>query len=229
MKRRIVSILAALALCLGLLPGTARAAEGDPAVKINDIALEDGKKYVASGDGVAAEDGEIAEGTPYLEYSGGTLTVCGAFAVTGPMAVNANLTITGGVESSLEVNASDEPAVGLGSGGALTLDGGVNVNFTSNNAPAVFSDPSAGPLSTFNTTNSYSGAIGLGGNGTAVSGIQLNVQSSGSITIEGDIEAPAGPMVLNSTGDIAITRICPSGGSSPLQVKIKGANVIIET
>lgn len=48
MKRKLVTALTALALCLGLLPGTAWAAgAGVPGVIIGSVTLESGKQYVA--------------------------------------------------------------------------------------------------------------------------------------------------------------------------------------
>ena len=240
MKKRIISSITALALCLSLCAPWALAAEGAPAVTINDVALEDGKTYVAAEDGgVAAEDGEIAADTPYLDYNSGTLTVCGAFEVDGTMTVNADLTITGGEGSSLNVNApSGEAAVELGGGSTLTLDGGVDINLTAaRDIPAIDSYDLTG---TFNTTNNYSGNIVVDGEGQAVSGTGLNVQSSGSITFAGSINAcvapdagSAEPVVLNSAGDISFQSItCLKGdgpNSSPTSVKIKGANVEIVT
>lgn len=46
MKKRTLSLLAALALCLTLLPGTALA-EGDPEVRIGTTTLQAGMTYVA--------------------------------------------------------------------------------------------------------------------------------------------------------------------------------------
>ena len=71
------------ALQRALDPANAPAPAGDPVVKINDVTLEDGKRYVAAENGVAEAAGELGADTPYLEYSGGALTVHGAFQVDG--------------------------------------------------------------------------------------------------------------------------------------------------
>ena len=89
MKRRWLSILTALALCLGLLPGTAWA-EGVE-VKTDGTTFEAGKMYVPDDTRLVKvwEEGNGEElGNDYLEYDGTTLTVHGQMSL-------ANLYVTG--------------------------------------------------------------------------------------------------------------------------------------
>ena len=218
MRRKMISLIAALALCLGLLPGTAWAA-GDSTVKIGAVALESGKQYVASEtSGVEEKPSDTPADTPYLDYSGGTLTVHGAFAVNATLAVNSDLTITGGEGSSLNVTAASDSAVTLGNS-ALTLDGGVNVDFTTTAGYyATVQKEGFNSEGTFQTTDNYSGNIVI-----KHSDVRLDVQSSSSITITGSIYSTKS-VVLESEGAVNITSAYNhSLGSSPLS--IKGANV----
>ena len=85
MKRRILSILTALALVLGLLPGEALAAGTPLTVKIGDVTLVEGGTYasgsVGSSDtsGFQPTDGmteeAIAAAACIATYRGGTLTI----------------------------------------------------------------------------------------------------------------------------------------------------------
>ena len=70
MKKRMFSLFLALALCLSLLPATAWAAgETVPSnVTLAGTALESGKSYVATVDGITEKTGESVE-TNYLTYA----------------------------------------------------------------------------------------------------------------------------------------------------------------
>ena len=83
MKKRMFSLFLALALCLSLLPATAWAAgETVPSnVTLAGTALESGKSYVATVDGITEKTGESVE-TNYLTYDNGTLTVFGTVEVS---------------------------------------------------------------------------------------------------------------------------------------------------
>ncbi len=104
MKHRILSMITALALCLSLLPGMARAAEGeDGLVTITDndgqsVALAAGKYYLindipggASG-GVTERD-DAPTGKAYLTYAGGVHGE-GHVNIEGTMALSANLEVS---------------------------------------------------------------------------------------------------------------------------------------
>lgn len=126
MKKRIVSIFIALVLCLSLLPGTALAA-GDSGVTINSIALVDGKQYVADTYGVKEKTADTGEDTPYLDYSGGVLTVHGQMVVNSGIKISSDLTIAGDENSSLEVINIILDGSTLPSGTSLTIDDGTKL------------------------------------------------------------------------------------------------------
>ncbi len=174
MKRRMLSIITALALCLSLLPGTALAA-GDGVVTITDllgksVTLEPGKKYVAvyeSGGGVAEAEDALAD---YLTYENGVLTVRGNLFIKGSMTVTADLAIQGADDGGngltlgdYDYSVSNPTGLTLGShtltltenmdfrvfGFNLALDqgtieGGTNLSFISGGAAA------SGPLTVRN-------------------------------------------------------------------------------
>ena len=227
MKKRIFGLLAALALCLALLPGAASAEE--TGVKFANggtyVHLTDGKTYVAAENGQGIIEW-TEEGTPasaYLSYSGTTLTVHGEFTVKATIYASSDLTITGEAGSSLSVTAAHGMAVSLTSDSVLTLDGGVDFTCNGNRGPGISYDYSATP-GTFAATDSYSGDIELssGSSAPAVSGVPLDVKNSGSITITGMISSIESA-VLNSTGDVSITS--PSGSFTVGALTIKGAKV----
>lgn len=229
MKRRILSILTALALCLSLLPGMALAAEGDPGVTItynydNPVTLEDGGIYVAAAENKGIEKVETEpESGPYLAYNAtdGTLTVHGEFVVTARITVNSNLTITGETGSSLEVTGVG-PAFQLCDDSAVTLAGGINISAISSST-AIGDYRTGSGAKTFATTDDYSGNIVIiCANGPAVSSVALDVKNSASITITGIISAYDKTAVLNSEGNVDIKSNSPLSISS---LSIKGANV----
>ena len=138
MKRNWFCILAALALCLVLLPGTALAAECQVTItdlRNNAVTLEAGKKYVPvreNGSGVkAAADTDTPE--EYLTYADGVLTVYGTDGVTinGSMAVTSDLTIRCGEDGTGELILLDSQATGAAlslAGHTLTLDPGTSLS-----------------------------------------------------------------------------------------------------
>ena len=105
MKKRMLGLLTALALCLSLLPGTALA-EGDPGVIINSTPLESGKQYVAGEYGVIEKPADAPADTPYLDYRDGVLTVHGQMDLGnyGPR-IDGAVTFTGGGDSCLETGS----------------------------------------------------------------------------------------------------------------------------
>lgn len=202
MKKRILGLLTALALCLALLPGAAFA-EGT-GVKIGDTALAVGTAYVADEtDGVKVKPDDAAEGTPYLEYSadGTTLTVHGEVVVNKGLTVSGNLTITSEGPSSLKIKYDEGNPTGSLShiNGTLTLDG--EVGFEA--AGGLTSDsPSEGILA---AKSNYSGNIVIRCGSQSVA---YDVQNSGSIDIQGLVACSDGrSMTLKSAGSITSTDI----------------------
>ena len=190
MKRRWLSILTALALCLGLLPGTAWA-EGVE-VKTDGTTFEAGKMYVPDDTRLVKvwEEGNGEElGNDYLEYDGTTLTVHGQMSLAN-LYVTGNATITGGAGSHLELKNGI-----LLTDSTLTLDGGVD--FTT----GMFTqDRSSTVVNRFVTTSGYSGHIAITSGSYSV---VLDVKNSASISITGVVNfssnPPEDPMTLKST------------------------------
>ena len=108
MKKRMFSLFLALTLCLGLLPATAWAAgETVPSnVTLAGTALESGKSYIATVDGITEKTGESAE-TNYLTYDNGTLIVIGTVEITcdsaGLSFYNGTLTLAGNGDLTLSL------------------------------------------------------------------------------------------------------------------------------
>ncbi len=216
MRQKALSIITALALCLSLLPGTALAA--DAGVTIGDTGLEDGKTYVADESGGVEE---LTEGDElpdnYLEYDGTTLTVHGTVEVTDAICVNSDLTITDDGDGGSSLKTSG--AVVLSSA-TLTLDGGVD--FTVGTS---LSGTETGE-STLTTATGYSGDITIGDITVqgGSNGVVLDVKSSKSITICGDVDCP-GLLTLKSSGVI----IVKVGTLTCNTATIKGSRVTIAT
>lgn len=213
MKKRVLSILTALALCLALLPGTARAAEGDPGVSVNNSPLVSGKQYVADGSGVVEKTETTPAGTPYLDYTNGVLTVHGQMDLkTCYFRITGNVTFTGGEGSCLETNQT------YLDNSTLTLSGSVDFK------PQMLSgNYSASPANKLTTTNDYSGDIAIGSSNSVV----LDVQNSASISITGVVNysptPPSDPMTLKSSGDINIANMLLYD-----KVTIEGKNVSLK-
>lgn len=236
MKKRVCSILTALALCLTLLPGTAWAAEGDPGVTItfdynNPVTLEDGGIYVAATENKGIEKVDTApEGSAYLEYNNETLTVHGAFEVTARVTVNTNLTITGEAGSSLEVTGVG-PAFQLCDNSAVILSG--SVDFTAISSSSTFYPYSAvNKIPTFKTSDDYSGNIEIintGASGSpAVSYVALDLKSSASIAITGQVQyGSSSPesIVLKSNGNVTLSNVF---WSTVPPLTVEGENIHIE-
>lgn len=219
MKRKLLSVITALALCLSLLPGTAWAADETGVTftnRDNSVTLTDGKFYVAAADnnGITQQDDEPTD-DPYLAYSNGTLTVHGAVETTANIAVNSDLIITGDEGASLTVGSESSSGIQFYKDSTLTLDGQVDFKaygFTC-------SDPSKGTLV---ATEEYSGNIVVR-NGSV--NVAYDVKNSGSIDIQGVVSCSDDQAVtLKSTGDITLSQALPA----PLSCKtatLEGANV----
>ena len=196
MKKRVFSILTALALCLALLPGTARAAEGDPGVSVNNSPLVSGKQYVADGSGVVEKTETTPAGTPYLDYTNGVLTVHGQMDLkTCYFRITGNVTFTGGEGSCLETNQT------YLDNSTLTLSGSVDFK-----PQSLSGNMSASPANKLTTTNDYSGDIAIQSTSFLV---LWDVKNSASISITGAVNylsnPPTDPMTLRSAGDINVT------------------------
>lgn len=236
MKKRVFSILTALALCLTLLPGTAWAAEGDPGVTItfdynNPVTLEDGGIYVAATENKGIEKVDTAPGdSAYLAYNNETLTVHGVFVVTARVTVNTNLTITGEAGSSLEVTGVG-PAFQLCDNSAVILSG--SVDFTAiSSGMTIQSYSTVNKIPTFKTSDDYSGNIEIintGASGSpAVSDVALDLKSSAPIAITGQVQyGSSSPesIVLKSNGNVTLSNVFWNT-APPLTVE--GENIHIE-
>lgn len=213
-NRKLFSILTALALCLALLPGTARAADaGGPGVSISGESLVSGKQYVADGSGVVEKTETTPADTPYLDYNNGVLTVYGQMDLkTCYFRITGNVTFTGGEDSCLE---TDQTYLDKST---LTLSGSVDFK------PRLLSgNTSASPANKLTTTAGYSGDIAIQDNPSS-SYVLLDVQSSASISIMGVVNysynIPTAPMTLKSAGDISLKSLLEYP-----TVTIKGKNV----
>ena len=194
MKKRMLGLLTALALCLSLLPGTALA-EGDPGVIINSTPLESGKQYVAGEYGVIEKPADAPADTPYLDYRDGVLTVHGQMDLGnyGPR-IDGAVTFTGGGDSCLETGSI------YFNNGTLTLSG--SMDFKPKSLSGNYSASQA--VSKLTTTDDYSGDIAIGSSYSVV----LDVKNSASISIGGNVSysssnTPADPITLKSAGDIS--------------------------
>jgi hypothetical protein len=175
MKKRMFSLFLALALCLSLLPATAWAAgETVPSnVTLAGTALESGKSYVATVDGITEKTGESVE-TNYLTYDNGTLTVFG----------------------TVEVSCGESAGLSFYSG-TLTLagDGDLTIAASGSNSAV-----SGNPYSTLTAVN-FSGDLTLGSvNAPAVQNVVLNLTTGGDILISSAknsaVNTPQNPVTL---------------------------------
>ena len=174
MKKRILSCLMALALCLTLLPAASLAAETAPArVTLARTELVSGKSYIPKTDGGIKEKTDQTDAN-YLTYDGGVLTV------HGTVAVNCN---NGDGLSFYD--------------GVLTLAGDGDLTITASGSSAV----SGSPGSTLTTAEGFSGSITLGSeNRSAVQNVKLNLTTKGDIRISSAdsnaVNTPTNPVTL---------------------------------
>ena len=172
MKKRILSCLMALALCLTLLPAASLAAETAPSyVTLAGTPLESGKSYIPKTDGGIAEKSDSSDAN-YLTYDGGVLTVHGTVAVNGG--------------SSDGLNFDD---------GTLILAGDGDLTITASNNSAV-----SGSNESTLTTEGFSGSITLQSvNGDAVQIVKLDLTTGGDIRISSAkiaVNTPKNPVTL---------------------------------
>ena len=181
MKRRILSILTALALCLSLLPGTAWAEGETVTVEIASVttvtSLESGIKYVAGGTftGVERNDNAVND---YIQLDGNTLTVHGTVTIhsSGGMWVSGGtLIITGTSGSSLELVDCASVALAIDNNTTVILADAVSLNI----AGELAGDTTG---SSMKTTDSYTGNITVTGK---VYVANLELKTTGTINISG--------------------------------------------
>lgn len=174
MKKRFLSVLTALALCLTLLPAQSLAAETAPSyVTLAGTPLESGKSYIPKTDGGIAEKSDSSDAN-YLTYDGGVLTVYGTVAVNGG--------------SSDGLNFDDGTLILAGDGDLTITASGIN--------GAVFGSDQ----STLTTAEGFSGSITLQSvNGDAVQIVKLDLTTRGDIRIssaEVAVNTPKNPVTL---------------------------------
>ena len=183
MKKRFLSVLTALALCLTLLPTAALAAETAPSyVTLAGTPLQSDKFYIPKASG-GIEEKQDSPDTDYLTYADGVLTVHGTVAVNGG--------------SSDGLNFDD---------GTLTLAGDGALTITAESNSAV----SGSNKSTLTTAKGFSGSITLQSvNGDAVQSVKLDLTTRGDIRISSAkiaVNTPKNPVTLKGkTVTIATT------------------------
>lgn len=173
MKKRFLSVLTALALCLTLLPTASLAAETAPSyVTLAGTDLQSDKFYIPKTDGGIKETTDSPD-TNYLTYDGGVLTVHGTVEVSG----------------SAGLNFDD---------GTLTLagDGDLTITASGIDSAAV----SGSNESTLTTAEGFSGSITLQSvNGDAVQLVKLDLTTRGDIRISSAkiaVNTPQNPVTL---------------------------------
>lgn len=203
MKKRIVSIITALALCLSLCPAWAFAAEGDASISVLGTLLEADCCYTVSEDGtsITKAEGEAPPDAPYLEYSGGKLIVHGDVSLVGTSDVifTGALSITGSRDDRLTLECGTSQ-----SSSSLRLEG--DVNFTENLSVPLDSH-------VLTTSDNYGGDITINATGgPAVSGSSpLTIASAGNVTITSDSVTISCPADITAAGKITISTT--SGGA----------------
>ena len=174
MKKRFLSVLTALALCLTLLPAAALAAETAPGrVTLAWVLLESGKSYVPKEGGGIKEKTDQSDAN-YLTYADGVLTVHG----------------------TVEVNGGSSDGLSFYDG-VLTLAGDGDLTITASSGGAV----SGSPGSTLTTAEGFSGSITLRSeNRSAVQNVKLELTTEGDIQISSAksnaVNTPQNPVTL---------------------------------
>lgn len=173
MKKRFLSVLTALTLCLTLLPTASLAAGTAPSsVTLAGTELESGKSYIPKTDG-GIEETTDSSAMGYLTYDNGVLTVHGTVEVS----------------SSAGLNFDD---------GTLTLagDGDLTITASGIDSAAV----SGSNESTLTTAEGFSGSITLQSvNGDAVQIVKLDLTTRGDIRISSAkiaVNTPDNPVKL---------------------------------
>ena len=184
MKKRFLSVLTALTLCLTLLPAQSLAAETAPSyVTLAGTPLESRKSYIPTAGGGIKETTDSSDAN-YLTYDGGVLTVHGTVAVNGG--------------SSDGLNFDD---------GTLILAGDGDLTITASDSNSAVSGSNE---STLTTAEGFSGSITLQSvNGDAVQIVKLDLTTRGDIRIcsaKIAVNTPKNPVTLKGeTVTIATT------------------------
>ncbi|MEA4961515.1 S-layer homology domain-containing protein [Lutispora sp.] len=217
LHQRIIAMALSVVMLLGIMPvsaadisegstgGEITAFEALPketvtqAVYLSDTALVDGKYY---NQGFEALDTEPTDGTPYLHYSSGVLTVTGSYVINPlncvgpPISINSGtLTIAGNGSLTLE---SEKPCVNFGTDTELVLSGGGEFVAKSTATAPVMA------WGSFRTTEDYSGYIRLEGNNvvfTQMKEIDLKTTAPIDIFSNGGSSAP----IVGCNGSIQMT------------------------
>lgn len=201
MKKRILSLLLCFCMVLGLLPVIAFAA--NPDVTIGNTTLTDGKYYtvIDGADPSYALVNQLEEpptdGTPYLYFNGGTLTVTGDVELesSGPSTLiinNDKLTIAG--TGSLAISSSGSLAVNMNIS-SLSLSESVDFSAEqTGGAPAIANG-------SVETEEGYSGDITISSIASnALLDTLLNLQTSGDISISSGSSSP----VISTSGSVTL-------------------------
>ena len=174
MKKRFLSVLTALALCLTLLPAQSLAAETAPSyVTLAGTELQSDKFYIPKADGGIEEKQDLPD-TDYLTYKDGVLTVHG----------------------TVEVNGGSSDGLNFYNG-ALTLAGDGDLTITASDSNSAVSGSNE---STLTTAEGFSGNITLQSvNGDAVQIVKLDLTTRGDIRISSAkiaVNTPKNPVTL---------------------------------
>ena len=208
MKKRFLSVLTALALCLTLLPTAALAAETAPSyVTLAGTPLQSDKFYIPKASG-GIEEKQDSPDTDYLTYADGVLTVHGTVAVNGG--------------SSDGLNFDD---------GTLILAGDGDLTITASDSNSAVSGSNE---STLTTAEGFSGNITLQSvNGDAVQIVKLDLTTRGDIRIcsaKIAVNTPKNPVTLKGeTVTIATTADSANDATviAPSLTVTAGGNVTI--
>ena len=171
MKKRFLSVLTALALCLTLLPAQSLAAGTAPSsVTLAGTPLQSDKFYIPKASG-GIEEKQDSPDTGHLTYDNGVLTVHGTVEVSS----SAGLTFYDGT---------------------LTLAGDGDLTITASDSNSAVSGSNESTL----TTGGFSGSITLQSvNGDAVQSVKLDLTTGGDIRISSAkiaVNTPQNPVTL---------------------------------
>ena len=205
MKKRFLSVLTALALCLTPLPAAALAAGTAPSyVTLAGTELQSDKFYIPKTDGGIKETTDSPD-TNYLTYDGGVLTVNGTVEVSG----------------SAGLNFDD---------GTLTLAGDGDLTITASGINSAVSGSNGSTL----TTEGFSGSITLQSvNGDAVQLVKLDLTTRGDIRISSAkiaVNTPDNPVTLKGETVTIETTANPADDATVIAPSLNvtaGGNVTI--
>ena len=205
MKKRFLSVLTALALCLPLLPTASLAAGTAPSyVTLAGTELQSDKFYIPKTDGGIKETTDSPD-TNYLTYDGGVLTVNGTVEVSG----------------SAGLNFDD---------GTLTLAGDGDLTITASGINSAVSGSNGSTL----TTEGFSGSITLQSvNGDAVQLVKLDLTTRGDIRISSAkiaVNTPDNPVTLKGETVTIETTANPADDATVIAPSLNvtaGGNVTI--